>query len=295
MGAILLDYQARGIALHATATQLRLGQTIALAVMCAAIVAVLVLAFLAMTKRTVLPLPAALAPLGIAIYSERLHKRRKSALLENLRLQTFYQRGIDRLEGRWAGSAPGGEEFSRKGHCYEKDLHVLGEGSLFQLLCTCRTEVGRRRLADYLLETPALHETESRQEAVRELRNRNDLRERVALLGEHSFQESTWDTIVEWLDSPVSRTRPAFRIVAAYTSSFLAALLLAGVAGAAWSSLAPWIGGVLLINGALGLLALFYRRRLLDSLQVIRSVGLEVGILRQGMALLQGRSSIPPC
>ncbi|MGH9618726.1 MAG: hypothetical protein ACRD45_03305 [Bryobacteraceae bacterium] len=191
MNAILLEYQARLIALHATASQLRLGQTIALAVMCAAIVAVLVLAFLAMTKRTVLPLPAALAPLGIAIYSERLHKRRKSALLKNLRLQTFYEQGIERFEGRWPGSAPGGEEFSHKGHCYEKDLHVLGEGSLFQLLCTCRTEVGRRRLAGYLLQTPAMHETELRQEAVRELRNRSDLRESVALLGEYSFQEST--------------------------------------------------------------------------------------------------------
>ncbi|MGH9653847.1 MAG: MutS-related protein [Bryobacteraceae bacterium] len=61
--------------------------------------------------------------------------------------------------------------------------------------------------------------------------------------------------------------------------------MLAGIAGVAfWSGLAPWIGGLLLIQGALGIV---YRTRFLRSRETIPSVGLEVGILRQGMALLQ--------
>jgi hypothetical protein len=37
---------------------------------------------------------------------------------------------------------------------------------------------------------------------VRELRNRTELREEVALLGEFEFSDSKWETFTEWLNSP---------------------------------------------------------------------------------------------
>lgn len=46
VNASLLEYQARVVALHAAASQLRLGQMIALIAMSAAIVATLVIGFL---------------------------------------------------------------------------------------------------------------------------------------------------------------------------------------------------------------------------------------------------------
>jgi|GEM_PF-3261955 len=286
MSAIALEYQARIIALHATASQLRLGQMIALAAVSVAIVAILVLAFLSIAKRAV-ALPCALLPLPLAIYSGRICKKRNSALLQTLRLETYYQCGVDRLEGRWAGAGVSGEEFAEVSHFYGEGLHVFGEGSLYELLCTCRTEVGRRQLANYLLDIPSLETAMRRQEAVQELRNKSELREQMNLLGDFSFQQSTWRTIVEWLESPVVRIHPAFRALAFGTSISLAVVLLLGSASVfTWSSLVPWIGALLLLNGALGVL---FRTRLSRSLEAIRSVGLEIGVLRQGLSLMQAQ------
>ncbi|HEX4170662.1 MAG TPA: hypothetical protein VHZ55_34810 [Bryobacteraceae bacterium] len=284
LNAILIEYQARVVALHAAASQLRLGQIIALAIMSATIVTLVVLAYFSVIRRTVF-LPYVLLPLPVAIYSGTLGKRRNSALLQTLRLKTYYQSGVDRLEGKWPGSGVSGREFVLSGHCYDKDLQVFGEGSLFELLCTCRTQVGRRQLAKYLVETPTLLETVRRQEAVRELQNRNDLREQINLLGEFSFQESTWGTITEWLESPVVQAHTLLRALAFGTSVALALLLLLGFDSVLpWSSLAIWIGGLLLLSGGLGL---HYRARVLASLEGIRSAGAEVGVLREGLSLIQ--------
>jgi hypothetical protein len=111
--------------------------------------------------------------------------RRNKALLQTLRLESFYQRGVERMEGRWVGSGTGGDEFAAdEDHPYARDLHVLGAGSLFELLCTCRTEVGRRHLAQYFLTTPTVEEARRRQEAVQELRHNVTLCEQLHLLGE---------------------------------------------------------------------------------------------------------------
>jgi hypothetical protein len=211
--AILLGYQERIGSLQATAAQLRYGQMIAIAIMATAFLAMGVLAYLAIARHAV-SLPASLIPLPLAIYAGKTGRSRNKALLNGLRLQEFYQRGVDRLEGRWAGSGSGGEEFLPPGHLYAQDLSVLGEGSLFELLCTCRTEVGRRHLAQSLLLSPSFAETRRRQEAVRELQDNRELREQLHLLGEYSFQQSNWATITEWLDGPVIPARPWLRVSA---------------------------------------------------------------------------------
>ena len=286
MDAVLLGYQARIVALYASASQLRLGQMIALAIMSLAIVAIFVIAFFSLTRHAI-PLPCSLLPLPFAAYSGRVARQRNSALLKSRRLESYYKQGIARLEGRWTGSGIHGEEFARSGHCYDKDLHLFGEGSLFELLCTCRTEVGRRQLANYLLDAPNLQDVLERQAAVQELRSRIDLREQTHLLGDFSFQESRWNTIADWVKSPIVRSSSSLRILALGTSVCLTLLLLLGSASVLpWSGLAPWIGGLLLIHGALGLL---YRKGLLASLQAILAVGSEIGLLHQGLSLLQSQ------
>lgn len=206
-------------------------------------------------------------------------------MLQTQRLKACYERGIDRLEGRWPDTGTSGDQFASSGHKYEKDLHIFGKGSLFQLLCTCRTQVGRRRLAEYLLETADLDQIVRRQCAIQELQNEVALREKVNLIGEFSFQESTWDTVVEWLDRAPTNVYGLFRAIAFGSSGALACLLLLGFASViTWTHLAFWIWGLLLLNGALGL---SYRARLLDSMQAIRGLSLEIGILREGLSLLQ--------
>lgn len=284
MNAVLLGYQARLAELHASAPHLRVGQIIALALMSLAIVAILLTAFFSFTRRSV-PLPYCLLPLPMAVYFARLGKQRRSALLQTLRLEHYYRQGTARLEGQWAGTGVHGEEFARSGHSYDKDLHLFGEGSLFELLCTCRTEVGRHQLANYLLEAPDWQDVLDRQAAVQELQSRAELREQIHLLGEFSFQESRWNTVKDWVDFPALHTPVSLRAFAFGTSILMAVLLLLGFAAmAAWSALIPWVIVLLAVHGVLGLL---YRTKLLATLQATRTMGSEVGMLRQGLSLLQ--------
>jgi hypothetical protein len=152
--AILLDYQARVIGLHSAAAQLRVSQTIALAAMGAALVAAGILLFFALEKR-VLPAVYALGPVGLAVYAGRLAKRRHTALTQTLRLESYYERAVERMEGRWAALGARGEEFISSEHDSRRDLNVFGEDWLFELLCTCRSDVGRRHLSSYLVEMPS--------------------------------------------------------------------------------------------------------------------------------------------
>jgi hypothetical protein len=281
---VLPGYQARLVEIQASVAHLRLGQMLAFAILCAAIAAILLLGFLAFTRRSVL-LPYAILPLPALVYSGREVRRRKSALLKNMRLERYYQRGIARLEGRWAGTGASGEEFKREEHPYEHGLHLFGESSLFQLLCTCRTEIGRRTLAGYLLDPPDLQEITERQAAVQELHSRADLRERIGLLGEFDFEESRWETFVDWLESPRFPVHPALRIAAVITAGALGMLLLLGFDSVfPWSRLIVWIAPLLAAHSLAGL---FYRSRVLDSLRALRSMGLELGVLAQGLKLLR--------
>lgn len=281
---LLLEYQERLVSLHATASQLRLGQMIALAIMTVAIVAILILAFVSVVKRNA-PLPVSLMPLPIAVYSGFVRKSRNSALLKTLRLETFYEKGIARLEGRWANFGDAGEDLMPLDHRYGKHLDVFGAGSLFELLCTCRTDVGRRRLAEYLLRPVHLDEVARRQEAVRELKTRVALREQINLLGEYGFERASSKTITDWLESSITPVYPALRLFAFVTATLLGVLVLLGWDRAiAWSAVIPWIGTLLLFNALLGLLC---RNRVLASAQAIRSIGMEIPVLRDGLNLMQ--------
>ena len=73
--ALILGYQDRIVALQAAAAQLRSGQIIALMLLVGAIVAMGTLAFFSMARRSV-PLGAALLPLPVAVYAQRLRLQR---------------------------------------------------------------------------------------------------------------------------------------------------------------------------------------------------------------------------
>ena len=271
--------------LHATANQLRLGQVVALGVTLLAVLAIVLLAFFSIAKHRV-RLPLVFIPVPLALYSGVIGKQRNSSLLKTLRTKSYYERGIDRLNGRWVGAGIGGEEFGDSAaHGYEKDLHLFGEGSLFELLCTCRTEVGRRRLADYLLEAPTLGETKNRQEAIRELQTNSCLREEIAVLGEYSFEQASWEKIADWLSSPVHPVHRSFQIFALLTSATLGGAVLLGWDHVlSWTILMPWISGLLLTSAIGGFL---YRNRVLTSSKASYSVGTQLRILRQGLELMQ--------
>ena len=73
--------------------------------------------------------------LALVVFHERVLRRRQIAE----RAVRYYERGIARLEDRWAGTGEPGERFRDSKHPYAEDLDLFGKGSLFELLSTART------------------------------------------------------------------------------------------------------------------------------------------------------------
>ncbi|HWE49812.1 MAG TPA: hypothetical protein VG273_08490 [Bryobacteraceae bacterium] len=284
----LLDYQARLSVLEtalATAHTVRLTTLFLLG---ATVLLLFLLTWLALEHRV--PLWNAALPLPIAGAAVRRYAKNRSALSRVIRLQNFYRKGIERLEYRFAGMGHSGEEFQVPGHPYESDLNLFGHGSIFELLCTARTQMGRRRLASWLLDTPDLDEAKARQDAVRELSARTALREEIALLGKFEFRDSSEETFCDWLNaSSLHAPHPAIQILALVTSVLLGAILIYGYFAlplvlASWIAIAPAIGALIAVNAAIGIAL---NRRSAEALSAAARMSVEAGVLREGLALLQ--------
>ncbi len=145
-----------------------------------------------------------LAFVALAIRHERVAARLALAR----RRTAFYERGLARLEGRWAGAGVSGERFLNPEHPYAADLDIFGSGSLFELLCTARTRLGEDCLAGWLL-APALPEAiRARQAAVRELAPHLDAREALAVRGDDGPGKLQPETLARWGDAPVLLNEP---------------------------------------------------------------------------------------
>ncbi|MEZ6147191.1 MAG: hypothetical protein R3B91_17575 [Planctomycetaceae bacterium] len=93
---------------------------------------------------------------------------------------TFYASGIRRLDDRWQGRGETGQRYLDLSHEYAADLDLFGRGSLYELLCTARTQAGQDVLAQWLLNPADRPTIIERQQAIKELRDQVDLREAVA-------------------------------------------------------------------------------------------------------------------
>lgn len=110
----------------------------------------------------------------------------------------LYSRGLARLEDRWTGIGDTGEEFSRPDHLYTEDLDIFGPGSLFQLLCSARSRMGKEQLADWLLTQAGATEVVERQRAIAELKSKLELREKVALAGNKEKIDADPKKLKQW-------------------------------------------------------------------------------------------------
>jgi hypothetical protein len=284
----LLEYQAK---LSTLQTALASAQTIRLTTLVligATVLLLFFLTWLALEHR--IPVWNAALPLPIAIAAIRRYLKNRSALSRIHRLQNFYRRGMERIECRFAGGGFSGDEFRASDHPYESDLNLFGSGSLFELLCTARTEMGRRRLASYLLDTSDIAESNARQEAVRELSGRIGLREEIALLGKFDFRDSSGETFRDWLGATgMSAARLPIRLLALVSSVLLALILVYGYFALpltleSWIGIAPGIMVLVAINTAIG--AAFMRRSA-GPFSATARMSVEIGVLREGIALVQ--------
>ena len=174
-----------------------------------------------------------------------VHARVLNANDRLLRARRFYERGLSRIAGTWAGSGPDGDGYAGT-HPYARDLDLFGPGSLFQLLDTARTEAGEATLADWL-KTPAPRaEVLARQHAVDELRPNVDFREALAVLAAEAHVSRT-GVLMRWANTePVGLTSThaaLFAACAGMTSALCAAL------AAGWMSMWPLLAWLVVAAG----------------------------------------------
>jgi hypothetical protein len=280
---VLIQYESRLSELQTGIANARLNYHLGAVVLALATALFLTLGIYAIREQIAYWWPS--LPIPVAAVSARRYRQQRESRFRMSRLQRFYERAIERIQGTWAGSGATGEEFSEPDHVYAEDLHIFGEGSLFQLLCTARTAIGRRGMADYLLEAPAQEETLLRQEAVRELSELSDLRERVALLGASDVSESRWSTFEDWLSSPRLSFPSFVRVLAAATSICVAAVLLAGALGViSWVHVAIWMSPFVAFHSIVGFI---FRGRVNKMENWVRPVSVETQVLREGLRLIE--------
>ncbi|MDB6104901.1 MAG: hypothetical protein JWO52_4900, partial [Gammaproteobacteria bacterium] len=143
-----------------------------------------------------LPGIAAFATLVIA------HQNARRARSRADRAADFYRKGLARIEDRWAGTGQQGTQFDDPHHVYAADLDLFGKGSLFELLCTVRTRMGEERLAHWLKSPASLDVIRERQAAITDLKDRLDLREELAIIGEHANVGIHPAALLQWAETP---------------------------------------------------------------------------------------------
>lgn len=121
----------------------------------------------------------ALGVLFVAFLFPQLSVDRRRARAR--RRADFYARAIERLDGGWTSFPSTGQALADADHPYARDLDVVGQGSLFQLLDTTRTRQGERTLGGWLLEPGDVADVQTRVATVRSLLTELDARERLAV------------------------------------------------------------------------------------------------------------------
>lgn len=131
---------------------------------------------------------------AVLLYHQHIQRLRALAG----RAVQFYRSGLERLEGARPSGGTSGDRFNDEHHVYAADLDLFGKQSLFERLSTARTPLGESTLAAWLLAPADLEVLRTRHACIAELRDRMDLREDLAVLGEPSRIALHSDTITRW-------------------------------------------------------------------------------------------------
>jgi hypothetical protein len=144
-----------------------------------------------------LALPVA-AFVALLVYHERVDRRRTFAA----RAIRYYETGLARLGESWAGMGLSGEDPLDSEHIYASDLDIFGRGSLFERIAAVRTAAGEHALANWLLAPATRDDALERQAAVAELRDKLELRQDLALLGEEIKASVHAAALEQWGAAP---------------------------------------------------------------------------------------------
>ena len=179
-----------------------------------------------------------LAPLAVFLWLAHGHARALRVREAASRGIEFYERGVARLEDRWAGSGEPGDRFRDERHVYANDLDLFGRGSLFELLSLARTRAGEAMLAGWLTTPADPSEIEARQAAGEELASALDLREQLAVSGTDIRATVQTDRLLAWAESPMPPRQSLRAIVWFFTAATALAIVYLALASVWWPLLA---------------------------------------------------------
>jgi len=210
-----------------------------------------------------------------------LHERVRQARRRLNRAAAYYGRGIARIDDRWAGSGEPGSRFIDKSHVYAEDLDIFGKGSLFELLCTARTQAGEATLASWLTGPAEPDFVRARQAAVGELRRQLDLREDLAVVGDHGLAGVNPDALVAWSTAPPSLNSRSLRVAAAVLACSVVISLVA------WLVLDKGQAVFFLLALTEGILAFSARRNIRRVIEAVERPGQDLGLLAEVLGRLE--------
>jgi hypothetical protein len=182
----------------------------------------------------------------LAIYHARLGRQR--ARLATLR--AIQEEALARLDRRWGDLPTSWIPEVPPDHPYAGDLDIVGRASLFQLLDTTATRMGRESLAVWLL-TPADPVATARQGAIAELAPLLDLRQEIELRGRAaSGAETDPEPFLAWAEDPQGLGDRAWLRWVAWLGPI--AVIVLGIADLSGVIPAPLWGVPLLMNLLVG-------------------------------------------
>jgi hypothetical protein len=200
-----------------------------------------------------------------------VHARVLNAQDRARRALHYYERGLARLDGSWMGTGADGARFL-DGHSYARDLDLFGQGSLFQLINTARTESGEETLADWLRMPASIPDILARQQAVAELRERLDFREALAIFAAEARVTrtgalATWTAVI-----PAGFSITHARLLAVCAAVTLVAVALLSVGLLPLSAVVGWVA----VQASV---ALTLRHRMRRVLRGVDAATYDLGLL----------------
>lgn len=225
-----------------------------------------------------------LLPLVAFVVLVARNERVRELAKQTQRSVAFYERGLARIEDRWAGTGDPGRAYFDEAHPYSIDLDIFGKGSLFELLSASRTRSGERTLAKWLQGPAAAREIAQRQRAIDELRNNIDLREDLAVLGEDVRSAVHPEWIQRWGSAPAVFESSRPRAVAPVLSLLMIASL---VDYFAFYGSGFWVIAAFGLGGAFGR---HFRKRVRDVTDPVGEPVKELHVLSLVLARLERES-----
>jgi hypothetical protein len=219
-----------------------------------------------------------LIPVGAFVVLAAVHGRLIRAVSGCSRCIRFYEQGLARLDGSWAGKGSAGDRFLEPSHPYARDLDLFGRASLFELLCTARTRAGEETVARWLLSPATPEKVRERQAAAVELSDRLGFRERLATLGEDLALGVRPKELIAWGEAASLFSAGSSGMIRIVLPLLAAAWIFSVIAWQVWGAPELLVMASTVIN--LGL-SYRYRTRLSEAAHAAEEAGSDLNLLSQ--------------